>query len=184
LQALQRGSRDDPGARHYSVSVICLEKERTVNGAPIEPNGCRVAPLSIKAPVGWPRGERSRTRRCTECRFPFASSSSVTSVVGRFARESTKLPLWLNGLAKISYLRTFSVGQRMSNALSFHIPCMKKEVRRVVGIVTLEPCLEEVACLWSPAKRREMARIYARWARQLRVYAEFNIWHERLFLFA
>jgi hypothetical protein len=53
----------------------------------------------------------------------------------------------------------------MSNALSFHIPCMKKEVKRVVGIVTLEPCLEEVACLWSPAKRRETARIYARWAR-------------------
>lgn len=37
--------------------------------------------------------------------------------------------------------------------------------------VTLEPQLEERAALWNPAKRVRMARIFERWARQLRVSA-------------
>jgi hypothetical protein len=37
--------------------------------------------------------------------------------------------------------------------------------------VTLEPQLEERAALWTPAKRVHMARIFERWARQLRVSA-------------
>lgn len=37
--------------------------------------------------------------------------------------------------------------------------------------VVLEPELEMEAALWSPAKRREMARVFARWAHQLRVSA-------------
>lgn len=35
--------------------------------------------------------------------------------------------------------------------------------------VILEPKLEVMAALWSPAKRLEMANMFARWARQLRV---------------
>jgi hypothetical protein len=35
--------------------------------------------------------------------------------------------------------------------------------------VALEPELEEIACLWPPAKRFEMARKFRRWARQLRI---------------
>ncbi|MGA2243777.1 MAG: hypothetical protein ABSH48_02160 [Verrucomicrobiota bacterium] len=35
--------------------------------------------------------------------------------------------------------------------------------------VSLEPELEEIACLWPPAKRFEMARKFRRWARQLRI---------------
>jgi protein subunit release factor B len=38
--------------------------------------------------------------------------------------------------------------------------------------IVLEPALEEFACEWSPAKRRAVARMYARWARQLRVTAK------------
>lgn len=45
--------------------------------------------------------------------------------------------------------------------------------------VTLEPALQEVAALWSPAKRREMARVFARWARQLRVSANIIDAQER-----
>lgn len=37
--------------------------------------------------------------------------------------------------------------------------------------VKLEPILEERACLWAPAKRRLMASLYERWARQLRISA-------------
>lgn len=37
--------------------------------------------------------------------------------------------------------------------------------------VTLEPELEEMAALWTPAKRLEMARYFTRWARQLKVSA-------------
>jgi hypothetical protein len=44
---------------------------------------------------------------------------------------------------------------------------MKKNSR-----IFMEPALEEIACDWSPAKRREMARTFARWARQLRVTAK------------
>jgi hypothetical protein len=35
--------------------------------------------------------------------------------------------------------------------------------------VALEPELEEIASLWPPAKRFEMARKFRRWARQLRI---------------
>jgi hypothetical protein len=35
--------------------------------------------------------------------------------------------------------------------------------------VVLEPELEEIACLWPPAKRFEMAVKFRRWARQLRI---------------
>jgi hypothetical protein len=35
--------------------------------------------------------------------------------------------------------------------------------------VVLEPKLEAMAALWSPAKRLEMANLFSRWARQLRV---------------
>ena len=37
--------------------------------------------------------------------------------------------------------------------------------------VTLEPELEEVAALWGPVKRFEMARKFGRWQRQLRISA-------------
>jgi len=46
-------------------------------------------------------------------------------------------------------------------------PCVSDMKKRV----TLEPQLEERAALWSPAKRVRMARIFERWARQLRVSA-------------
>jgi hypothetical protein len=45
---------------------------------------------------------------------------------------------------------------------------MKKKYCRV----TLEPALENRASLWSPAKRREAALTFARWARQLIISAE------------
>lgn len=37
--------------------------------------------------------------------------------------------------------------------------------------VKLEPELEEIAALWPPAKRLEMARKLSRWSRQLRISA-------------
>ena len=43
----------------------------------------------------------------------------------------------------------------------------EKKSRRVI----LEPSLEELAALWSPAKRVEMARKMERWARQLLISA-------------
>jgi hypothetical protein len=41
--------------------------------------------------------------------------------------------------------------------------------QRLSSRVVLEPELEAMAALWPPAKRLEMARIFSRWARQLRV---------------
>jgi hypothetical protein len=38
-------------------------------------------------------------------------------------------------------------------------------------LVILEPTLELQACVLSPAERRSLARVYARWAHQLRVSA-------------
>jgi hypothetical protein len=35
--------------------------------------------------------------------------------------------------------------------------------------VVLEPELEQMAALWTPAKRLEMAVIFARWSRQLKI---------------
>jgi hypothetical protein len=46
-------------------------------------------------------------------------------------------------------------------------PAPKPKVRK--RRVALEPELEEIACLWPPAKRFEMARKFRRWARQLRI---------------
>ena len=39
-------------------------------------------------------------------------------------------------------------------------------------MVTLEPALEEEAAMWTPCKRREMARVFARWSHQLKVSAD------------
>ena len=39
-------------------------------------------------------------------------------------------------------------------------------------LVLLEPELQQMAELWSVSKRLAMARVYARWARQLRVSAK------------
>lgn len=44
-------------------------------------------------------------------------------------------------------------------------------MKKLVIRVRLEPELEEVACLWTIAKRRRMATKLARWARQLSVSA-------------
>jgi hypothetical protein len=46
------------------------------------------------------------------------------------------------------------------------------EPKRVHLRVQLEPELEAMAALWTPAKRLEMAKIYARWARQLKISAK------------
>lgn len=43
--------------------------------------------------------------------------------------------------------------------------------------VELEPELEEIAALWSAAKRFEMARKFGRWARQLKV-SGFILFHD------
>jgi hypothetical protein len=43
--------------------------------------------------------------------------------------------------------------------------------------VELEPELEEIAALWSAAKRFEMARKFRRWSRQLRI-SGFILFHE------
>jgi hypothetical protein len=43
--------------------------------------------------------------------------------------------------------------------------------------VALEPELEEVAAMWSAAKRFEMARKFLRWSRQLRISA-FILFHD------
>jgi len=43
--------------------------------------------------------------------------------------------------------------------------------------VALEPELEEIAALWSAAKRFEMARKFGRWSRQLRI-SGFILFHE------
>lgn len=41
--------------------------------------------------------------------------------------------------------------------------------------VTLEPELEQMAILWTPIKRLDMARAMERWARQLRVSARIML---------
>ncbi|MGH7942733.1 MAG: hypothetical protein ACREE6_10310 [Limisphaerales bacterium] len=41
--------------------------------------------------------------------------------------------------------------------------------QRSAARVVLEPKLEAIAALWPPAKRLEMAKMFSRWARQLRV---------------
>ncbi len=38
--------------------------------------------------------------------------------------------------------------------------------------ITLEPALEQEAALWTPEKDLEMAKMFERWARQLRVRAK------------
>lgn len=60
--------------------------------------------------------------------------------------------------------------QKETNPQESLIPPPKMPTRKTRRI-SLEPELEEVAAFWPAAKRFEMARKFARWARQLRVTA-------------
>jgi hypothetical protein len=64
----------------------------------------------------------------------------------------------------------------MSKVVWHPVPVMKnRNNRNGICRVTLEPDLEQEACLLTPEKRLAMAKQFRRWARQLEVSAHIMI---------